>query len=47
LLAAVLPNPRVWSPRNPTAYSAARARIIERRMGQIGPALLACIGGKP
>ncbi len=47
LLAAVLPNPRIWSPRDPTAYIADRARIIERRMDQIGPALLACVGGKP
>jgi monofunctional biosynthetic peptidoglycan transglycosylase len=46
LMAAVLPNPRLWSPRDPTAYIADRARIIERRMEQIGPALLACVGGK-
>lgn len=47
LLAAVLPNPRLWSPRHPTAYIADRARIVERRMDQLGPALLACIGGRP
>lgn len=43
LLAAVLPNPRLWSPRRPTAYIRQRASIIERRMSQLGP-LLDCVG---
>jgi monofunctional biosynthetic peptidoglycan transglycosylase len=42
LIAAVLPNPRLWSPRRPTAYISKRARVIERRMGQLGP-LLDCV----
>ena len=42
LIAAVLPNPRVWSPRRTTAYIARRAKIIQRRIGQLGP-LLDCI----
>jgi monofunctional glycosyltransferase len=42
LVAAVLPNPRVWSPGRPTSYIARRARVIERRMGQLGP-LLDCV----
>ncbi len=42
LIAAVLPNPRVWSPARPTGYIRARARTIERRMGQLGP-LLDCV----
>jgi monofunctional biosynthetic peptidoglycan transglycosylase len=41
LLAAVLPNPREWSPVRPTAYIAGRADVIMRRTGQLGP-LLAC-----
>jgi monofunctional biosynthetic peptidoglycan transglycosylase len=32
LLAAVLPNPRRWSPARPTAYIRSRAAVIERRM---------------
>lgn len=47
LLAAVLPNPRAWSPTRPTAYIARRAATLQRRMTQLGPALLACIGGDP
>lgn len=47
LMAAVLPNPRVWSPAKPTAYIARRSRIIQRRMTQVGPALLDCVGGEP
>lgn len=43
LIAAVLPNPRLWSPRRPTAYIRQRASVIERRMGQLGP-LLDCVG---
>lgn len=42
LIAAVLPNPRVWSPAKPTRYIQARARTIERRVGQLGP-LLDCV----
>lgn len=42
LLAAVLPNPREWSPVRPTAYIAGRADVIMRRTGQLGP-LLACV----
>lgn len=42
LIAAVLPNPRRWSPARPTRYISERARTIERRMGQLGP-LLDCI----
>ena len=33
LLAAVLPNPRVWSPAKPSAYVRERARLIRARMG--------------
>lgn len=47
LMAAVLPNPRRWSPAKPTGYIAGRARTIERRMAQVGPALLDCVGGEP
>jgi monofunctional glycosyltransferase len=43
LLAAVLPNPREWSPDRPTAYIASRADTIAQRVGQLGP-LLACVG---
>lgn len=43
LLAAVLPNPRRWSPADPTDYIARRARVIATRVGQLGP-LLACAG---
>jgi monofunctional glycosyltransferase len=32
LLTAVLPNPRHWSPENPTAYIASRAVTIQERM---------------
>lgn len=42
LIAAVLPNPRIWSPAKPTPYIQGRARTIERRMGQLGP-LLDCV----
>jgi monofunctional biosynthetic peptidoglycan transglycosylase len=42
LIAAVLPNPRVWSPAQPTSYIRQRARVIERRIGQLGP-LLDCV----
>jgi monofunctional biosynthetic peptidoglycan transglycosylase len=43
LLAAVLPNPREWSPNRPTDYIAGRADAIARRISQLGP-LLACVG---
>ncbi len=43
LLAAVLPNPRRWSPATPTRYIAGRAGTIQGRIGQLGP-LLDCIG---
>lgn len=46
LMAAVLPNPRLWSPARPTAYIQERARTLERRMRQLGPRL-ACVGGRP
>lgn len=42
LIAAVLPNPRRWSPAKPTRYIAQRARTIERRVAQLGP-LLDCV----
>ena len=42
LLAAVLPNPRRWSPAKPTTYIAGRAGRIGRRIGQLGP-LLDCV----
>jgi monofunctional biosynthetic peptidoglycan transglycosylase len=45
LLAAVLPNPREWSPAPPSPYIAGRADVIGRRAGQLG-ALLACVGGR-
>jgi len=47
LLAATLPNPRVWSPAPPSAHVAARARILRLRMLQLGPDYLGCIGGEP
>jgi monofunctional biosynthetic peptidoglycan transglycosylase len=39
LIAAVLPNPRIWSPKHPTRYVAGRARTIAGRVGQLGPLL--------
>lgn len=47
LLAAVLPNPLRWTPAKPSAYIANRASTLQRRMTQLGPALLACIGAEP
>lgn len=41
LLAAVLPNPRAWSPAAPTDYILGRASTIRRRIDQLGP-MLAC-----
>ncbi|MFO1118816.1 MAG: monofunctional biosynthetic peptidoglycan transglycosylase [Rhodospirillales bacterium] len=42
LLAAVLPNPREWSPIRPNRLVASRAARIMRRTGQLGP-LLDCV----
>ena len=39
LVAAVLPNPRRWSPARPTSYIANRAAVIRKRIGQLGPML--------
>jgi monofunctional glycosyltransferase len=39
LLAAILPNPRDWSPVRPTDYLERRARTIRTRIGQLGPML--------
>ena len=36
LLAAVLPNPRVWSASHPTAYVQRRASWIRQQMRQLG-----------
>jgi monofunctional biosynthetic peptidoglycan transglycosylase len=36
LLAAVLPNPRVWSASHPTAYVQRRAGWIRQQMRQLG-----------
>ena len=36
LLAAVLPNPRRWTPANPTAYIYRRQSIIRRNMAALG-----------
>jgi monofunctional biosynthetic peptidoglycan transglycosylase len=38
-LAAVLPNPREWSPDPPTDYIVRRERTIGRRIEQLGPML--------
>ena len=42
LLAAVLPNPRRWSPARPSRYLEGRVRTIETRIGQLGP-MLDCV----
>lgn len=42
LLAAALPNPRVWSAGRPTGYLRGRAATIDRRVGQLG-SLLDCV----
>ncbi len=42
LLAAVLPNPREWSPVRPNRLVAGKAARIMRRTGQLGP-LLDCV----
>ncbi len=41
LLAAVLPNPRVYSPSRPSGNVLQRARWVERQMTQLGPDWLA------
>jgi monofunctional biosynthetic peptidoglycan transglycosylase len=41
LLAAVLPDPRQWSPAAPTGYILRRAGTIRQRIDQLGP-MLAC-----
>ncbi|MFC7734965.1 monofunctional biosynthetic peptidoglycan transglycosylase [Roseomonas sp. GCM10028921] len=41
-LAAVLPSPLTWSAARPSSHVLARAAIIERRVGQLGP-LLDCL----
>lgn len=46
LLAAVLPNPREWSPVRPNRLVARHAQRIQARMNQLGP-LLDCVGGQP
>jgi len=42
LLAAVLPNPRAWSPARPSNYLLERVRTIETRIAQLGP-MLDCV----
>jgi monofunctional biosynthetic peptidoglycan transglycosylase len=37
LIAATLPNPRAWSPANPTGYLRRRQTWILRQMDQLGP----------
>ena len=44
LLAAILPNPRQWSPARPTDYLLRRASTIRLRIDQLGP-MLACAAG--
>jgi monofunctional biosynthetic peptidoglycan transglycosylase len=44
-LAAVLPNPRRWSPAAPTPYIQARAAIIEARAARVGLGGLVRAGG--
>jgi monofunctional biosynthetic peptidoglycan transglycosylase len=45
LLAAVLPNPRRWSPVAPTPYIRARASIIATRAARVGLGRLVRAGG--
>lgn len=42
LIAAVLPNPRRWSPARPNPFTKHRAQVIDRRVTQIGP-LFDCV----
>lgn len=46
LMAAVLPNPRRWSPAQPTGYIQRRASTLQQRVGQLGP-LLDCTTATP
>ena len=39
LLAAVLPNPRKWSPRRPTRYLERQVRLAKTRVRKLGPLL--------
>ncbi|MBP7064107.1 monofunctional biosynthetic peptidoglycan transglycosylase [Ferrovibrio sp.] len=41
-LAAILPNPNLWSAARPTAYIERRAAHIQGRMAQLGPAQINC-----
>lgn len=41
-LAAVLPNPLSWSAARPSSFVNRRATIIQKRIGQLPPALLEC-----
>jgi monofunctional glycosyltransferase len=43
LLAAVLPNPRRWSPARPTGYIAERAALIEQRMDSLEGTFYDCL----
>lgn len=43
LLAAILPNPRVWSASRPGNHVAGQARTIRTRIAQLGP-MLDCAG---
>jgi monofunctional biosynthetic peptidoglycan transglycosylase len=43
LMAAVLPNPRRWSPARPTGYIEERARSIETRMDQLEGSYYDCL----
>jgi monofunctional glycosyltransferase len=42
-LIAVLPNPHRYSVVKPTAYVKARARILQKRVGQLAPEWLDCL----
>ena len=42
-LAAILPSPNRWNAARPTAYIERRTGVIRGRIGQLGPAQLACI----
>ena len=45
LLAAVLPNPRKWSPVRPTAFVLGRAQVYQRRAAKLGR-FLDCVPGR-
>ncbi len=42
-LAIVLPSPRRWNPAAPTGFIQSRARIIDRRIDQLGAGAFACL----